>query len=81
MGILRFVVRFIFWLLALLGIAVVALVVTGFIFFDQLGRRDPLMAEVTMHVRGGCVSRFTGVNDDDRPSLAAELQRRAEPGC
>jgi protease IV len=38
MGILRFVVRFIFWLLALVGIGVVALAVVGFFFFDRLGR-------------------------------------------
>jgi protease-4 len=40
MGILRFVVRFVFWLLALLGIAVVAMVVVGFFFFDRLTRPD-----------------------------------------
>jgi protease-4 len=38
MGILRFLVRFIFWLLALLGIAVIAMAVIGFFFFDRLGR-------------------------------------------
>ena len=38
MGILRFVVRFIFWLLALLGIGVIAAAVVGFLFFDRLGR-------------------------------------------
>jgi protease-4 len=40
MGILRFVVRFIFWLLALVGIGVVALAVVGFFFLDRLGRPD-----------------------------------------
>ena len=38
MGILRFAVQFIFWLLALLGIGVVAAAVVGFLFFDRLGR-------------------------------------------
>ena len=38
MGFLRFVARFIFWLLALLGIAVVAMVVAGFFFLGDLGR-------------------------------------------
>src|SRR5262249_43509772 len=36
MEILRFVVRFVFWLLALLGIAVVTGVVLGFLFFGEL---------------------------------------------
>jgi protease-4 len=56
MAILRFVVRFIFWLLALLGIAVVALAVVGFIFFDQLGRRDigiPDQAVLTVDLSEG----------------------------
>jgi protease-4 len=38
MGFLRFVARFIIWLLALLGIAVVAMVVAGFFFLGDLGR-------------------------------------------
>lgn len=56
MGILRFVVRFIFWLLALLGIAVIALVVAGFFFFDQLGRPDievPDQAVLTIDLSEG----------------------------
>src|SRR5262245_59569328 len=36
MGFLRFLVRFVFWLLALIGIGVIAVVVVGFLFFDQL---------------------------------------------
>jgi hypothetical protein len=36
MGFLRFLVRFVFWLLALIGIGVVATVVIGFLFFDRL---------------------------------------------
>src|SRR5919198_1949509 len=36
MGFLRFLVRFVFWLLALIGIGVVALAVVGFVFFDRL---------------------------------------------
>jgi hypothetical protein len=48
---------------------------------DQLGRRRPLMAQVAMHVRGRCVSRLAGVDDDDRSTLAAKLERGAEPGC
>ena len=36
MEILRFIVRFIFWLLALLGIAVIGLAVAGFLFFGEL---------------------------------------------
>ncbi|WP_119304395.1 S49 family peptidase [Dongia deserti] len=38
MGFLRFVVRFIFWLLALIGIAIVAMVVVGFFFFEELAK-------------------------------------------
>ncbi|HKP27696.1 MAG TPA: S49 family peptidase [Dongiaceae bacterium] len=38
MGFLRFVVRFIFWLLALIGIAAIAMVVAGFFFLGELGR-------------------------------------------
>jgi protease-4 len=36
MGFLRFLVRFVFWLLALIGVGVVAMVVIGFVFFDRL---------------------------------------------
>ena len=36
MAFLRFIVRFIIWLLALLGIAVVAAAVVGFLFFNRL---------------------------------------------
>jgi protease-4 len=36
MGFLRFLVRFVFWLLALIGIGVVATLVVGFFFFDRL---------------------------------------------
>ena len=39
MAFLRFIVRFIFWILALIGIGVIALVVVGFLFFDRLERR------------------------------------------
>ncbi len=56
MGLLRFAVRFIFWLLALLGIAVVAMVVAGFFFFDQLGRQNvkiPDQAVLTIDLSEG----------------------------
>ena len=56
MGFLRFVVRFIFWLLALLGIAVVAMVVAGFFFIDQLGRQTvkvPDQAVLTIDLSEG----------------------------
>ena len=38
MGFLRFVVRFIFWLLALIGIGVIAAIVIAFLFLDRLER-------------------------------------------
>jgi protease IV len=56
MGILRFAVRFIFWLLALVGIAVVAVIVAGFFFFDQLGRphvKIPDQAVLTIDLSEG----------------------------
>ena len=56
MGFLRFAVRFIFWLLALLGIAVVAMVVAGFFFLDQLGRpqvKVPDQAVLTIDLSEG----------------------------
>ena len=56
MGFLRFVVRFIFWLLALVGIAVVAMIVAGFFFFDQLGRpsvKVPDQAVLTIDLSEG----------------------------
>lgn len=56
MGILRFVARFIFWLLALVGIAVVAMVVAGFFFFDQLVRpstKIPDQAVLTIDLSEG----------------------------
>jgi protease-4 len=56
MGFLRFVVRFIFWLLALVGIAVVALIVAGLFFLDQLGRRSvevPNQAVLTIDLSEG----------------------------
>src|SRR5262245_53648906 len=36
MGFLRFLVRFVFWLLALIGVGVVASVIIGVLFFDRL---------------------------------------------
>jgi protease IV len=56
MGILRFVVRFIFWLLALLGIGVIAAAVIGFLFFDRLGQSDvkiPDQAVLTIDLSEG----------------------------
>jgi protease-4 len=56
MDIIRFVVRFIFWLLALLGIAVVAMMVVGVFFFDRLGRPDvkvPDQAVLTIDLSEG----------------------------
>src|SRR5262245_29794838 len=38
MAFIQFVMRFILWLLALVGVAVIALVVTGFFFLDKLER-------------------------------------------
>src|SRR3989337_2900488 len=56
MGILRFAVRFIFWLLALVGIAVVAMIVAGSFFFDQLVQPDvkvPDQAVLTIDLSEG----------------------------
>jgi protease-4 len=56
MGFLRFVARFILWLLALLGIAVVAVVVAAVFFIDQLGRPDvniPDQAVLTIDLTEG----------------------------
>jgi protease-4 len=56
MGFLRFVARFILWLLALLGIAVVAMVVAAVFFIDQLGRPDvdiPDQAVLTIDLSEG----------------------------
>ena len=56
MGFLRFVARFIFWLLALLGIAVIAMVIAGFFFIGQLGRSNvkiPDQAVLTIDLGDG----------------------------
>jgi len=56
MGFLRFVVRFIFWLLALLGIGVIAAVVIAFLFFDRLERpqvKIPDQAVLTIDLSQG----------------------------
>src|SRR5688572_32612083 len=56
MGFLRFVARFIFWLLALIGIALVALIVAGFFFFDELGQpriKVPDQAVLTIDLSEG----------------------------
>ena len=46
----------------------------------QLRRRQPLVAEVAVHVGGGGVAGLAGVDDDHRPALAPELERGGEPG-
>ena len=38
------------------------------------------MTEVAVHVGGGGIARLAGVDDDDRPALAPELERGGEPG-
>ncbi|HET6157772.1 MAG TPA: S49 family peptidase [Dongiaceae bacterium] len=56
MGFLRFIVRFFLWLLALVGVAVVALVVIGFFYFDQLTRPNvkiPDQAVLTIDLSEG----------------------------
>ncbi len=46
----------------------------------QVRRWDSLMAEIAVHVCGRGVARLAGVDHDDRPALAGELQRRGEAG-
>ena len=46
----------------------------------ELRRRQALVSEIAVHVGSGSIARFTGIDDDDRPSLAAELQRRGQTG-
>jgi protease-4 len=56
MGFIRFVARFIVWLLALIGVGVIAALVVGFLFFDQLGRSDvkiPDQAVLTIDLSEG----------------------------
>ena len=56
MGVIRFVARFIVWLLALIGVGVIAALVVGFLFFDQLGRSDvkiPDQAVLTIDLSDG----------------------------
>jgi transcriptional regulator with XRE-family HTH domain len=47
---------------------------------DEVRRRDTLVTEIAVHVRGGRVPGIAGVDDDDGSSLAAELQRRGKAG-
>jgi hypothetical protein len=44
---------------------------------DKRRRRIPFTTEVAVHVCGGGVARLAGVDNDDRPALAPELER----GC
>jgi hypothetical protein len=46
----------------------------------ELGRREPVVAEVAVHVGGGRVAGLTGVDHDHRPAHAAELEAGREPG-
>ena len=46
----------------------------------QLCRRQPLMAEVAVHVRRRGVARLTSVDDDHRAALPAELQSCSKTG-
>src|SRR5690606_19526697 len=41
---------------------------------------EPLVTEVAVHVGGGGVARLTGVDHDDRPALAAELEGGGQTG-
>ena len=47
---------------------------------DQLRWRQALATEVAVHVCGGGVARLAGVDDDHRPTLASELERRCKSG-
>jgi transcriptional regulator with XRE-family HTH domain len=46
----------------------------------QLRGRKALATEVAVHVCGGRVARLAGVDDDHRPTLASELERRCKSG-
>jgi len=46
----------------------------------QLGRRTPVVTEIAVHVRCRGVSRLSRVDDDDRSTLAAELEGRSQSG-
>ena len=88
MGFLRFVARFIFWLLALLGIAVVALIVAGVFFFDQLGRPNakiPDQAVLTIDLSEGLAKDhvrlpFAPVGKPTVEDIVLGLEAAAEDG-
>jgi transcriptional regulator with XRE-family HTH domain len=47
---------------------------------DQLGRSNPFMAEIAVHVRGRGVARVTAVDDDHRAALTTKLDCGGEAG-
>ena len=64
MAFLRFIVRFIIWLLALLGIAVVAAAVVGFLFFNRLVEPNvkiPDQAVLTIDLSQGLVAEHVSL--------------------
>ena len=47
---------------------------------QEVRRRQALVSEVAVHVGGGSVAWFAGVDDDDAPALTSELERGGEAG-
>ena len=47
---------------------------------QQLGRRDPVVAQQSVHTLGGCVARRPGVDHQDRAAGPGQHQRSVQPG-
>ena len=45
---------------------------------QEVGRGTPFVPEIAVHVGCGGIAGLAGVDDDDRPALAGELERRGE---